>query len=265
MQKRVFLAIPQHGSGVQCGTMQSVLEAVAAKEYDIQVCNLGLSLLARNFNTLFTHAWNGGFSHFVMLHADIHVGRPDGYAGSWLRWLVDSTDKLDCAMLSAVVPIKSDAGCTSTALDLETGNHYTLRRVTVRELTQLPPYFFSRSDVCKLFKVNEKKAGAFLVNSGCMCMPLRNPRYDWFDVRWPGFQIHDKLVWNKAGVPATRTESEDWCCSRWMHDIGWSYYATKDLRIDHLGHRDWSNSGSWGLAHDNSERESSIEEYEASG
>jgi hypothetical protein len=181
---------------------------------------------------------------------------------TWLERLVTITRELQAAAVSVVVPIKTLEGMTSTGLDLNRKSGYTLRRVTVKELSQLPRDVITRLDVCQLFGLDPLVAGALLVNTGALCMNLRY--YPWFEARWPGFYIDDRLVWNTKGVPEGRTAPEDWNFSRWLFNKEWRYYATSGIVSCHEGNHTYHNRGSWGMDSDTLPKQSSIKEYEAS-
>lgn len=208
---------------------------------------MGLSLLARNFNSLWIHAYQSGADYFILHHSDIGVESP--YHGvCWLDVLIERMQQLNAAVLSIASPIKSKHGHFSMGLDLEAGNHYTLRRVTVRELATLPEMFICRPDICELFGVPERGSGAMIVNTGVWCMDLK--RFPWFQMRWPGFNIKDSIEWSLNGVPAAYSESEDWMASRWLHEHGIPYFATRELHLHHHGCQVYPNYGLWGDAHD---------------
>ena len=258
---RVLIGVPVHKGDVSGETMTSVVMAHSLVGNIVQVQVIGISLLARCFNSLWIAAYNAGFDYFVMLHSDIGV-RADG-GSSWLDVLVERIQQFEAATLSVVSPIKSDEGMTSTGLYLaKPPNYHTLRRMTIRELATMNEFAITRTDVCKKFGLEPKDVGALLINTGCMIIDLR--RFDWFGARWPGFQIVDELVWNKSGVPSTRTRPEDWNFSSWLFEKGWPYYATKELTLDHHGSRIFQNRGLYGLETDTLPIDSSIEEYEAS-
>lgn len=257
---KVFIGIPSHKVEILAGTKVAV-QIAASKNLKIQDQTLGLSLLAKNFNELFCTAWKRDFDYFVLLHSDIMVCHPSHFSGgSWVDLLVKQANENGLAALSAVVPIKSQAGHTSTALQLSANNPYNMRRLTVRESNRLKQPFINRADLCSLFKVSEEKAGPLFINTGCLLMDLRN--FDWAGCRWPGFEIDDKIVWDKnRNQPQTYTVPEDWKFSRWLDDQGWAYGATNELEIHHYGTVPFINRGDWGDEQDTALGQKSPEEY----
>jgi hypothetical protein len=254
-----MLGIPVHKPDISVGTALAALQSGAA---DLEICHhfTGISLLANNFNRLFISAWEGGFDYLVLLHSDIGV-HPPLPGQSWVSRLVQLTRDYEVAACSAVVPIKSMDGLTSTALQLRQDTPYAMRRLAMMELRELPETKVTRKVLCDLFGVLPEVAGPLLVNTGCLCIDLR--RYDWAGAKWPGFKIVDELAWNTTCVPAAFVEPEDWNFSRWMHDKGWPYCATTEIVVDHHGSLIYSSCGNWGRPADDFSRTLSVLEYEA--
>ena len=261
---RVLVGSPTHVGSVSQGTMLSIVSGASAMDAEVNVHASGFSLLASNFNRLFTFAYVGGYDYFILLHADIGVNPGEGQPGSWIDVLVQKAKNLDAAAVSATVPIKGQDGLTSLAINPDPANPYNIRRVTMTELSRLPMDFISRLDICDVMGLDPDVTGAMLINTGCLCLPLRNPKYDWRAARWPGFHIDDQLVWNAAGVPMSYVLPEDWCFSRWLFGKGWPYYATSDLHISHFGGGQYDNRGMWGHEVDSFGYMMPIEEYERS-
>jgi len=253
---RVLIGIPMHGGSLSAQTFHSVTTAQSNDGHEISFQVLGLSLLARNFNTMYLTAKNKGLDYFFLHHSDIGFEAKDGVA--WIDLMIRRLTQLKAAALSVVSPIKSMAGHTSTGLILDKDNPYKLRRLTIKECNRLPEPFITRKNVCELFGVDPEEAGALLVNTAGLLMDLKN--FDW--TQWPGFEIRDCIVWNRAGVGAVRTIPEDWNFSAWMHGQGWPYYATREIGCHHIGQYDFTNFGDWGAALDDQPRETSIREWE---
>jgi hypothetical protein len=257
---KVLIGVPMAGGNISAHTAHSIITPIASRNHDITFNLVGLSLLARNFNTLFLSAHHSGCDYFVLHHADLGFNvDPNNYSGSWIDVLIERVKQLKAAAMSVVSPIKSPAGHTSTGLILDRNNVYKLRRITVRELDKLPTPFISRKHVCDLFNVSPKKAGALLINTGGLIMDLKN--FDW--TKWPGFCIYDSIAWNKKKRGRVYTRPEDWEMSNWMFENDFPYYATKELAAHHVGAHDYTNFGGWGNPFDDQEREPSIEEWES--
>lgn len=243
----VYIGIPQHGGQLSTSTMHSIQEAVMNSRHGVSYQAMGLSLLARNFNSLWIQAYKRGADYFCLHHSDLGVSSP--YPGvCWLDLMIERMNQLGAAVLSVASPIKSPAGHYSLGLDLERGNRYSLRRITQRELNLLPEMFICRHDVCDVFGVTPKESGALIVNTGCWLMDLK--RFPWSQLRWPGFNIVDTIEWSINGVPAAYTEPEDWFQSRWLFRHKLPYYTTREIRLDHQGGYTYHNYGLWGDMHD---------------
>lgn len=260
-RKSVLIGIPVHKAESSVGTMVSALMA-GSQKYVVRHQITGISLLANNFNRLFCSSWAAGVDFFVLMHSDVGVSVRDGFGGSWLELLIDRLQEHKLAALSAVVPIKSMDGLTSTALQLRKDSPHVLRRLSMAEMHSLPNNLITRADVCRVFGVPEDEAGALFINTAVLAIDLRS--FDWAGVRWPGFQISDQIAWNTANVPMAFVDPEDWAMSRWLHGQGWPYAATKELIVDHHGGMAFSSQGNWGRAMDDLPRMPSIEEYERS-
>lgn len=257
---RVHIAIPSHSDAVSVATMRSVHDAVfESQDHDVTFQCMGLSLLARNFNSLWSQAYRSGYDYFILHHSDLGVAAPR-YGQSWVDLLIYRLRELNAAVLSVAAPIKSVRGHFSMGLDLKEGNPYTLRRVTARELFMLPDTFIARVDLCRIFGIHPDVAGAMIINTGLFCMDLR--RFPWGQLRWPGFNIVDSIQWSLDGVPMAFTEPEDWFASRWMHKYELPFYATKELILDHHGHHVFYNQGLWGDPQDDTTLQPSMEQWQ---
>lgn len=253
---KIFIGIPTHKGEISAHTSISTLSGQSAN-HEVQAQILGISLLAKNFNMLWINAYTRRFDVFILLHSDIGI---TDINSPWIDQLVDILLSTNSAVISVVSAIKNDDGVTSTALEMSKRSHHTLRRISIRELNKLPGIFY-KSDVCKLFGISEQEAGALLVNTGCMAMNLHWP---WFEKRWPGFRIDDKIVWSKSGEPKEFTTPEDWLNSRWMDENGFKYCATKLIRLEHYGIKPFPNYGEWGNEIDLNPETISPEDWEES-
>jgi hypothetical protein len=256
---KILIGIPTHSGEVRSITAMNLLRASATRRYHLDFKFLGLSLLAKNFNMLFAEAFNGGYDYFVLHHADLAArGWNDE---CWLDVLVDQLRQHSLHALSAVSPIKSPTGVTSTAIERVPGNHFSLRRMTVRELLtwyyNCPNRMIDSESLASFMGLTN--AGPLLINTGLLIMDLQGP---WFEHRWPGFCIDDKLIWNSAGTPKSYTIPEDWCFSRWMHDNGVRYATTPSLVVEHEGGHFYKAPDSIGVNTDPSEIDLTPEQYE---
>ncbi|MFZ5829134.1 MAG: hypothetical protein ACOY3P_03565 [Planctomycetota bacterium] len=242
MDTTIFIAQPTYAGA----RVDSVIAAasMATARYRFRYVSLGKSLLACNFNTLWTTALSdyeaGNCTHFAMLHPDI---TPDGF---WVDLLMDQLERHRLDMISAVVPLKDARGLTSTAVDRDqTGFH--IRRLSLTEVYRLPEVF------CKEDTIEHglNPAGLpLLVNTGCWLADLRNPR--WFQCDALGrlvcsFTINDCVMRRPDdGRWFPKVESEDWWFSRRMHEVGLRYAATRAVPLTHHGLGEYHNRGPWG-------------------
>ena len=246
MRKKIALFVPNYDGNISGKTTHSMLTACQSVHH-VSINSGGMSLLARNFNTGFLAALMGGFDYFVMLHSDI--GASNVVTNTpWIDSLVQDCETMKCAVLSVVIPLKNDTGVTSLALSLDRTNKYEIRRVTMKELVKLPIDFICREDVCEIFGLDPDQAGALYINTGFMCVNLRD--FDWKGQKFPGFSIDDRIYWSPEGQPLPYTLSEDWGFSLWVTMQGWPVFATKRYPATHFGGKDYSNQEIWGEEHE---------------
>ena len=185
------------------------------------------SLLANVFNRCWVEALNRRKSafpvtHFLMLHADIIPTATDWFEQLWQEFNANK-----CKVLSVAVPIKTEAGLTSTAL--ESGNLWRPRRLTMTEILDRP-VTWTASDL--------------LVNTGLMLVDFREP---W--VEKICFTVNDEIH-EENGTWVAEVEPEDWHFSRQCRDLGVSVWVTRRVAVAHVGNKAWGNDSKWGLAVD---------------
>jgi hypothetical protein len=221
----VMIGVPTHDGRVATGTFTGLLDAGKTPDTTVGYHFLTNSLLARGFNDLLCFALNHreqGVTHFLLHHADIAI-KTEGWLGKMLELM--ETHQAD--VLSAVVPLKSTQGLTSTAI--EVGDPYPIRRYTMREVFAGPETF-----------THEK----ILLNTGVMLLNLSVP---W--VEEIVFQMKDEIV-VKNGKFAPQTLSEDWFFSKWARDKhNARLFATRAIQLDHIGVHPFPNGGPWGTCH----------------
>lgn len=245
---KIGIGVPTHNVQLSVSTVQALLAAHRSVDgHFVSAQIVGLSLLARCFNTLFTDSYRRGDDFFVLLHADIGVSPPNGANKTWLDIAIERTEQLGAACLSYVSPIKSDAGHTSSGLFVEPGNLWSLRRLTMKQAHKLPRVAISREHVCMILGFDPAKAGALMVNTGCIIFNLRD--FPWSE--WPGFSIEDRIVWDPEKQPLLTTVPEDWNLSAWLHSKNWPYFLSRELTVDHAGLKMYNTNDIWGDAVDN--------------
>lgn len=190
------------------------------------------SLLANAFNACYAEALNRRpvVTHFLLLHADVVP-----LDAQWPLTLVAEMESVKADVLSVVLPIKSETGLTSTAL--ETGDRWRPRRLTTTEMQERPVSW---------------TAPDLLVNSGLLLVDLRRPWVE--DVC---FSIHDELR-RRDGKWVAEVEPEDWAFTRQCRNFGASVWVTRVVRALHIGRKSWRNDQAWGEATDPTYREEAV-------
>lgn len=239
---RVFLHIPHTGA-----LAPEILETFASPPtfggHEIQMTASGMSLLAMNFNG----GWCGALNsvprpdYFCMHHSDIGAG-----GAGWLDYAIEELHKANADVLSVVVPIKDARGLTSTGLLRRTDGKHEHRRVTMRELEQLPDTFKAR-DVMHAFGVHEDDPTDHIltVNTGLWICRFDKP---W--VEQVCFTIKDKILKNENGTHTAHVWPEDWNFSEWCYDHGLRVVANKKIPVGHRGGTVFSNQKTWGADSD---------------
>jgi hypothetical protein len=214
-----YLAVPTYDGRIDIRTHESIdsfRRSFPSHGFSREIC----SLLAYSFNRLYADALNRraqyGFTHFVMLHAD--VAPQNAEAWLWGRRLIELMHQNNLGALSAAVMVKDDSGETSTAVDLPDG---TVERLTAAEVG---PMLTSRD------KPN------LLINTGCLVIDLTKP---WSDKVY--FHIKDAIRKTPEGVYEAVVHPEDWELSRMFKRMGVAFGATTEIKTRHCsGHGVWS-------------------------
>ncbi len=215
---RTMIVIPTYDGKMHSGLLHST--RTCAKEQPYAIGTSGSSFLTRCFNVLWAGCLNArdkGFTHFCMLHADVV---PDG---QWLDKMHEIMAAKEADILSVVMPIKSQEGVTSTALDVR--DHWQVQRLTMHEIFKLDPTF-----------THEK----ILINTGLMLVDIRKP---WVENVF--FRTED-LMEKVDGKFKVRAMSEDWAFSRDARAAGAKIFATREVLAIHHGNASFPNSFEWG-------------------
>lgn len=227
----IYLGIPCHDGRLDKGHLESLLTYKSPHLRAVNV--MSQSMLTKNFNTLFAHALNErkkGITHFAMLHSDVVPEK------MWLDKLYKLMNEHQADVISAIVPIKSEHGLTSTGFDEAIDGvedwYYRPKRLTMTEAyKEFEPTF-----------TNEK----LLVNTGCMLIDIRKA---WVEKIW--FEFEDKIVEKEPGYFVPICVPEDWNFSRRARAMGAKLFATREVLTWHMGGGAFSNSQAWGsLEHD---------------
>ena len=235
-----FLGMPRH-HGAESGALRGIYHhaAKAGPNRKLVLAEFQASLLAFAFNSLWHQATAAapqhGITHFAMLHADIE---PMPW---WVDVLHEEMDRTGADILSAVVPIKSHEGVTSTAIGDAEDEWAQPRRLTMREVMQLPETF-DAADVASVLGDEGEATNPrpLLVNTGCWLAR----RGDWWsDVC---FTIRDRVATAPDGRPMPQVIPEDWGFSRWAWQRGLKVMATRKVQLQHVGPWAWANTHAWG-------------------
>lgn len=209
----VFLAVP-------CGTQQidpelSTIVSSSCSNIKITLAIQVNSALPHNFNMLWYEAVNGRpeYTHFAMVHSDV-VPEP-----LFLPKLLKIMEDKNVDIVSTIIPLKSNTGLTSLAIDTDIWNP---RRLAMKELKDLDQY------------------NNLLFNTGCWIARLDRP---W--VEKVCFTFKNEI--HKDGdrfVP--KFEPEDWAFSRFCIAKNIPYTVTRDVIVKHIGTTGYPNQGEWG-------------------
>lgn len=221
---RVLLAMPRYDSRTHMAAAQAFYHPTSPEYSAIEVRAIspGTSLLTGCFNACWASARNeweaGNADGFAMIHSDVAP------AIHWLDVLHQEMEASGADIIGVTMPIKDARGLHSTAV--ETGNHFRVRRLTSREIADLPETFTDH-DVPGLLL----NTGLWLCKLGPWCLEAM-------------FHIEDCIVRNAAGRWAAGTVPEDWHFSRQCRKLGLKIACTRKVRAEHYGEQKWNN---WGV------------------
>lgn len=251
-RKKVFIGMPGYSKSQTERDAWFALTHTASDNETLtttccQHCN---SLLARGMNMLYAQAQYQGYDYFAMLHTDI------GPEAGWVDKLWQVMEEHDADVVSAVSPIKSAEGLTSTAIDLSSGpevRDWHVRRLTMQEVMKLPETFSQADTVEAGMNPGDR---LLLVNTGCMLVNLRKPwvrKTNDFGDLLCYFTIQDGIQITD-GRYDVRVIPEDWGFSKMVQetDPAAKVLATRAVRLRHWGDHGFDNNTAWGtLAEDN--------------
>jgi hypothetical protein len=179
-------------------------------------------LLDFNFNQYWAEALNqrdeSGATHFAMIHNDVC---PEA---GWASILLDELTRLDADVVSAVVPLKDWSGDSSTAV-YDGENPWERRKLSMAECHGLPEAFSA-----------EDAGEPLMLNTGLWICDLRKP---WCD-DWH-FQSQTRIVW-KNGRRVAEVMPEDWAFSHWLNQRGARLFATRKIKLLHVGQIGFPNA-----------------------
>lgn len=234
----VCLALPTYDGKVGVGTAQAYELLPTKGAVDVVRARCNSSLLTKTFNALWCAALNAraaGVTHFAMIHADIHPS-----AHGWLDVMVGELVKHDADMIAAVSPLKNDFGLTSTAVAVDSCDPWLCRRLTMREVYELPETF-GAADV----------GGPLLLNTGLFVCDLSRP---WWDELEPDgrtlklcFDFKNRIIRDpETGEFHAEAVSEDWLFSQELNRRGAKLMATRKVVLGHEGSKEYTTDRAWG-------------------
>src|ERR1051325_974521 len=206
---KLYIANPSYTPGYVSGAIQHVaLER--HPDWSVIIAQQTASLLTFNFNCCWADALNlrdeGKVDHFLMIHSDV---RP--VEKTWLDDLIAEKEKFGADVMSVIIPLKSQEGWTSTALDT---HKWSPTRFTMRQVLKMSETW---------------TAVTLLFNTGLMLVDMRKP---W--VEQICFTVNDRIE-KRNGKWIADVESEDWNFSRQCRALGVKAYVTRKVAVDHFG------------------------------
>ena len=219
----IMLGIPTYKSDMTVGLLFPMLNM--SKKHRVEVANSDTSATCFSFNKLWIDAialWEAGkISHFMMVHSDIV---PENLFVDKMMTIIE---RCNGDVLSAIVPIKNNAGLTSTAMDepmADEDPRWRVRRVTMHEAHALPKTW--THDLVLL------NTGLMLVKMGEWCKNIH-------------FHFDDDIILYR-GKRHPVCFPEDWNFSRDAKKLGAKLYATREVALTHIGNTGFPNYNAWG-------------------
>lgn len=241
----VIIGMPCYGN-VSPVAMSMFYAGASSRGYEIDRKVLQSSLLAKCFNTIWAQAlWrakNEGVTHFVMLHADVAPVMSEDDRRGFVDILLDECERLDAHVVSAVIPLKSGQGLTSTGVGNPDYPWQPYQRWTMAEIMSFPETFCAEQTDCPNMPL--------IINTGCWIADLRKPLFH--ETNDDGtikmhFTVNDRILPGiDGGQHRVEVESEDWFFSRLLSENNAKVYATRKVSLKHLGEMWYPNQGDWG-------------------
>lgn len=242
---KVLVVVPMYDGWIKFRTADT-LYTRSTRNHQGRILGQQSSLLPHNC----TKGWMTGlelrdadpaYEWLAMLHDDIEP------ADWWLDTLIELAERHGADLMSAVSPIKNDAGAVSTALLWADGRQGNLRLTTGQvNHPDFPATFGPREAAEALarlpepFRVGGVSGHLLLANTGCMVCRLNRPWCDqvWFDWR----TIMKRIDGRRAMV----TLSEDWYFTQAVQQAGGKVMATREVTLIHYGESSFRSDTVWG-------------------
>ncbi len=235
---KLFIVCPTYDGRLEMGTHNALLNAVMTGIPQKHGVTLG-SLITQQFNYLWCTALGlkkeEGITHFLMIHADVVPIQVE-----WLQPFLEEFTKTKADVLSVVMPIKSPAGDTSTAVDTtKPGQSWNHKNLTMKDVMSMPATF-DAEEAYRAVLPDWDGPKTLLVNTGLMLVDFTKP---WVDDFY--FTMRDERV-IQNGKPVSRCEPEDWNMSRRLAVQGLKVMATRKVEAEHVGRAQYPNYCVWG-------------------
>lgn len=230
-KKVIIIAAPSYDARIEVGTALCITRASQKPEIHPLLRTSECSSLTRGFNALYSEALNerkNGVTHFAMIHSDVVAEH------GWLDKMVELMDKHGADILSAIIPLKSKAGYVSTGLDQSNGapmgtpEHYAISNLSLHELYRMKDATFTDDNL--------------LVNTGLMLVDIRKP---WAEKVC--FRFENEIL-NVGDEFKPFEITEDWYYSRAARALGARIFATREVKVKHIGRAAYPNTSAWGTA-----------------
>lgn len=212
---KVYVGSPSYDGRIQQRTMSALLQAVVDPDIQAQIMTVDCSSLTRSFNTLWLSALNAraeGFTRFLMIHDDVAPA-----SQGWLKKMLSLMDHHKADVISAVIAQKRPQGFTSTAWDLPEG----IQSIPLKRIFKMEPTFTDP---------------LLLVNTGLMLVDMSKPWVEKMDFKFESGIENGKVI----------EVSEDWNFSRRAKALGAVLYATRAVKVYHVGRMLYPNDHPWG-------------------
>lgn len=220
---QVFLGIPAYSRTVYVGLLQALMIGNKAPVRLFFHCS---SFLTKAFNDIWCQALNhrkNGVTHLCLIHNDVIPGN------HFIDTLLQIMAKTKADVVSAVIPLKSGDGLTSTAL--ERPNYFAPRRFTLTEIHAQEPTFTDP---------------ALLINTGLMLVDFQKPWVEEIAQQGAPFSFLDTVQRHPNGDYYPASAPEDWEFSRKAKRLGATLYATREVSVIHQGDTGFPNNVVWG-------------------
>lgn len=225
MKPRILLHVPAMSDGsLRYETAMALINATAGMA-EIAMHFTQSSAATLTWNSVWCQALNQrkhGATHYAMIHADLY---PENF---WIDRLLEIMEREGAEIVSAVVANKDDTGLVSTAIDGR--DPFNAHRFTLSQLAAYKPTITSPH---------------LLVNNGLMLVDLSS---HWVEQVW--YENSNKIVRNEQGEWSARSMSDDWTFARKANDLGAKVFATREIRVVHVGEAKFPNQGTSGWAYD---------------